>query len=141
MSYVWTPGTYLNNSSVLNPVVNATDNQLYTLTVTNTSNCTASASMNIAVFSEFRMPNAFVPGGKNNVLAIPHLYRAIKIHYFKIFNRYGQQIFETTDISKGWDGTLHGDQQPAGAYVWIVEYEHPITKKKILAQGSTLLLR
>lgn len=140
-SYLWTPGTFLSNNKIPKPIVNTPQNQIYSLTVTNASDCRANAAISIVVFKDFRMPNSFMPAGKNKQFIIPRLYQSLKIHYFKIFNRYGQMIFETTDVAKGWDGTINGQAQPVGAYVWIIEYEHPITKKTILAKGSAMLIR
>lgn len=139
--YLWSPSIYLNNNLIFQPVTNTTQNQKYTLKVTNSNDCSATADITIVVFKDFKMPNSFVPAGFNKLFKIPSLYQSIKIHYFKIFNRYGQQIFETTDVAKGWDGTINGKAQPGGAYVWIVEYEHPITKVTTLAQGSAILIR
>ena len=42
---------------------------------------------------------------------------------FEIYDRWGKRVFFTTDISKGWDGTLNSYRQPAGIYVWVCRYE------------------
>jgi gliding motility-associated-like protein len=44
-----------------------------------------------------------------------------KLHYFSIFNRWGQQVFTTTEIAKGWDGIYNGTKQPSGTYVYTTE--------------------
>ena len=60
---------------------------------------------------------------------------------FKIYNRWGQVIFQTNDWKKGWDGTYSGSLQPQGSYVWMLQYIHRDTKQKIQKKGSTILVR
>jgi len=40
----------------------------------------------------------------------------------KIFNRWGQMVFESSEISLGWDGTYQGKPAPAGTYVYRISY-------------------
>lgn len=87
------------------------------------------------------VPNAFTPNhdGRNDVLRplglIPPGSRS-----FMIFNRYGQKVFETTDFSKGWDGTIKGIEQSTGTYVWLLRYTN--SEGKIITQkGTTVLIR
>ena len=42
-------------------------------------------------------------------------------HYFAVFNRYGQEVFTTSDFTKGWDGRGHGAMQNTGNYIWMAE--------------------
>jgi gliding motility-associated-like protein len=67
------------------------------------------------------VPNAFTPGnGVNNEFKI--LKRGIAtLNYFRIFNRWGELIFETNNIDQGWNGDYKGAPQPFGVYVWMVE--------------------
>ena len=44
-----------------------------------------------------------------------------EFHFFRIYNRYGQLVFNTTNPGKGWDGTLNGKLQNLGTYVWMAE--------------------
>jgi len=57
-----------------------------------------------------------------------------------IFNRYGQKIFSTENVLKGWDGTYRGEKQEQGSYIYIIRYKtgngQPHEEK-----GSFLLLR
>lgn len=88
------------------------------------------------------VPNAFTPNndGLNDILKIIYNSTIVSINYFKIFNRTGGQIFETRNISEGWNGKINGLDAPADAYFWIVEYntwDNKIYKTK----GSFLLLK
>jgi gliding motility-associated-like protein len=40
----------------------------------------------------------------------------------RIYNRWGEKIFETSDITDGWDGIYQETLQPIGVYVWVSEY-------------------
>jgi len=62
------------------------------------------------------------------------------LKYFRIFNRWGEMVFETTDIEKGWDGTFSGTPQPFGVYVYQVSAETS-TGKIIEKHGNTTLIR
>ncbi|HEY8659716.1 MAG TPA: gliding motility-associated C-terminal domain-containing protein [Hanamia sp.] len=68
------------------------------------------------------LPNAFTPNrdGLNDVFRVKYPY-PVKEFRLSIFNRFGEKIFETTDMNKGWDGTSKGNDQPVGVYVWVVQ--------------------
>ncbi len=63
-----------------------------------------------------------------------------QFHYLRIYNRWGQLMFETTSISNGWDGTSSGKKQPMDTYTWIVQ---GVTEDDRVIQktGNTLLIR
>jgi len=72
------------------------------------------------------VPNAFTPGrpgsrGKNHVVK-PEGFGMGKV-MFRIYNRWGQKLFETTDPKQGWDGTFKGVLQPMDVYVYTLEVE------------------
>jgi gliding motility-associated-like protein len=66
------------------------------------------------------VPNAFTPNGANNILKIV-LYGMRELHYFSIYNRYGQLVFTTKDPAIGWDGKFKGKAQNTGTFVWVAE--------------------
>jgi hypothetical protein len=61
-------------------------------------------------------------------------------HYFKIYNKFGQLVFENKSADIPWDGTNNGNLQPLGAYAWIAEGED-INGKIQTKTGSVMLLR
>jgi gliding motility-associated-like protein len=67
------------------------------------------------------VPNAFTPGnGVNNEFKI--LKRGVaSLHYFRVYNRWGQIVFETNNIDAGWNGDFNGAPQPFGVYIWMIE--------------------
>ena len=60
--------------------------------------------------------------------------------YFRIFNRWGQEIFSTSDIDQGWDGMYKGSSQPIGVYVYMVE-AITSTGREFVKQGNVTLIR
>jgi gliding motility-associated-like protein len=88
------------------------------------------------------IPNAFTPNndGLNDLLKVMHNSTIVSINYFKIFNRAGNQIFQTNDINAGWDGRINGAIAESDAYYWIVEY-NTWDSKVFKEKGSTLLVK
>lgn len=86
---------------------------------------------------EIYMPNAFTPNGDglNDYFGVPN-YNKNKLVKLSIYNRWGQLIFQTTDINKRWDGSFKKNPQPMGAYVYYLEMEtlhgKAITKKGVI---------
>jgi gliding motility-associated-like protein len=87
--------------------------------------------------------NAFTPNGdgindKFYILGTPS--ENITKYNFQIFNRWGQEVFKTTNIEDAWDGTSKGQACPAGLYVWELFYENA-KKVKITNRGTVMLMR
>ena len=87
------------------------------------------------------VPSAFTPNGdgKNDFLFPGNAYKATDL-LFRIFNRYGQLVFQTKDWTRKWDGTFKGLPQPTGAYIWTLAYTDP-GNNHIFQKGSTVLIR
>jgi gliding motility-associated-like protein len=88
------------------------------------------------------VPSAFTPNrdGINDYLYPLNAFKATNLS-FKIFNRYGQIVFETTDWTQKWDGTIKGKNQPSGTYVWTLSYTESDTGKNVSVKGSSTLIR
>ena len=73
--------------------------------------------------SMLEMPNAFSPNGDgvNDIYKAKSNHRSIVEFHAYIFNRWGQKIFEWTDINSGWDGTWNGKQVKDGTYFVLVK--------------------
>ncbi|MGI4020582.1 MAG: gliding motility-associated C-terminal domain-containing protein [Janthinobacterium lividum] len=87
-------------------------------------------------------PNVFTPNGDgtNDLFTLTSI-GALRLNYLKIFNRYGQQIFETKQLSDSWDGTFNGSKTPAGAYYWVLEGADTYRKERIVKSGSITIIR
>lgn len=114
------------------------------LVVQNDKNCSDTARHDIKVVTScyITVPSAFSPNGDNNndYLYPLNAFKATHL-LFRVYNRYGQLVFETTDWSKRWDGRFNGQPQPSGTYVWTLSYTHIDTQQKIVQKGVTTLVR
>lgn len=90
------------------------------------------------------IPNAFAPddpsGNVRTFHIIPNNGSSISQFKLYIYNRGGRQVFYTTDVNFQWDGTAKGQAQPAGAYVYKMEYKDAVKGLQHVT-GSVLLVR
>jgi gliding motility-associated-like protein len=123
-NYAWTPAASLDNANIANPTTIA----LYETTdfsVQNTTNngCTSTDAVVITVKSEsiVLVPNAFSPNNDqtNDVLRIT-TFNITDLLAFEVYNRWGQKVFETTNLTDGWDGKFKGTEQEMGVYVYQI---------------------
>jgi gliding motility-associated-like protein len=142
VSYLWTPGTDLNFTNIQNPLATLDHDQLFEVTVTDAAGCVGSDRVYVQVYPPgFHVPNAFTPNGDglNDVFRVVPAGIAYT-EWFRIFNRYGQLVFETNQWMKGWDGTFQGKKQPVGNYVWILKGVDK-NNKVIEMKGTVLLIQ
>ena len=141
-SYEWTPVNGLSDPTIPDPIASPISSITYELQVTDQDGCDASGKIAITVFDPVILPNAFSPNGDghDDVFRIPPSI-SIELFNFSIFNRWGQRVFSTANPGEGWDGTIHGILQPADTYVWEIEYENPIARKRMVAKGTVILIR
>ena len=140
--YNWSPSTGLSNPAIQNPVAVLQNDITYILTVTTPEGCIDTDDINIKVFKEIAIyvPTGFTPNfdALNDMLK-PKYIGIRKLACFRIFNRWGQLVFSTTDLNKGWDGNLNGVRQQAGVYVWMIRAEDILGKTYELKGTSTLI--
>ncbi len=122
-SFMWFPPSGLSSASVSSPVAMPELSTKYIVTASNEYGCKITDSILITVSTETLLdaPNAFTPGnGPNNTFKL--VKRGIaKLNYFRIYNRWGNKVYESADIDAGWDGTYKGTAQPYDVYVYEVE--------------------
>jgi gliding motility-associated-like protein len=91
--------------------------------------------------SYFTIPNAFTPNHDQLNDRLPvRIHGAISLTYFRIYNRWGNIVFETTRLNDSWDGTSNGLQQLSGTYVWVAEGKD-INGVTIRDKGNVVLIR
>ena len=143
-AYSWSP----DNGSIAcatctSTVVQPTVTTRYVVTASNSPYCKRKDSVLVKVdfiCGDFFIPNVFSPNGDG-------LNDDVNIHGFciatytlKIFNRWGEKIFETSDKTLGWDGTFRGKPMDTGVFVYSVE-GITIEKKPFSKKGNITLLR
>ena len=111
-----------------------------------TSGCTVVDTVLVSIGSttgqtQFFVPTGFTPdnNGQNDVLR-PMLINFRSIKYFRVFNRWGKLVYQTSTIGAGWDGRINGAPQPTETYSWTFEGEDN-TGKTIKASGKSVLIR
>ena len=125
------------------PVSRVETNYTVKLTASNAS-CQDVVSVKLRVLPNcyIAVPNAFTPNGDglNDYLYPLNAFKALDLD-FKIYNRWGKLMFATSDWTKKWNGTVGGDPQGAGAYVWTLSYKHRDTGVRHISKGTTMLIR
>ena len=142
-AYEWTPALGLDQRDIAGPTARLNDNATYIMRAYTEEGCEAFDTINIKVFKtqpDIFVPNAFNPTGTKNMIFRPIPVGISKIDYFRVYNRWGQLVFQTSETGRGWDGTLAGKPQDAGTYVWVVS-GRDYTGKTVMKRGSAVLIR
>jgi gliding motility-associated-like protein len=144
ISYLWAPSASLNNNAIPDPIASPTLTTTYYVTITHDNGCTSIDSVIVYVDPNpiINFPNAFTPNkdGKNDNFR-PRYKGLIDVDFFKVYNRWGQLLYETTNLDQGWDGTLNGVEQEVGTYVFILSGKSTVGANPILLQGNFTLMR
>ena len=140
--YYWTPSQYLTYSQSNSPLATPLEDITYTVTgVSLLQGCPQSASVHIKVIQpDVILPNAFTPNGDGNNDVFRVVGRKfINLQEFKIFNRLGNELFSTSDIREGWDGTYKGVPQDPGVYFYQIRVAYPNGKTQFFKGDITLI--
>ena len=125
-SYVWSNGNNLSCYNCYNPIVSPTVTTTYIVSGTNAFGCIDTASVTITLLpgdDELYIPNCITNDG-DGLNDIFYAYGInIKTLTMDIFDRWGELIFESNNISKGWDGTYKNDKVEIGVYVYLIKCE------------------
>ncbi|MCB9187793.1 MAG: gliding motility-associated C-terminal domain-containing protein [Flavobacteriales bacterium] len=122
VSYSWNTG---ENTQTI--TVSPQNDTLYEVVIEQTNGCFRVGTVNVFIDESIIVfvPNMFSPNmdGSNDEFLV--YGNGIETIHFKIYNRWGDMIYETTDVNEmqttGWDGMANGEEQPAGTYVWTLE--------------------
>jgi len=145
--FVWTPTTGMDNPDIANPIIRLqvfTDSVRYVVTSYTADGCHGSDDILVRFFKtgpDIFIPNGFTPNGdgKNDVLR-PVLVGIRSLEYFRVYNRYGQLIFATSQTGKGWDGRINGELQPTNSYIYMAAATDYLGRP-VLKKGTSLLIR
>jgi gliding motility-associated-like protein len=138
----WGPATWLDNPAIPDPLATPEASITYELTATTSFGCRASAKEIVGVFYSVQMPGAFSPNGDghNDLFRVPPQV-PISVMHLVVYNRLGALVFSTSNVGVGWDGRFNGRAQPTGEYVWVLDYENPLSKKMETAKGTVMIVR
>jgi gliding motility-associated-like protein len=141
--YTWTPTRLLDYPTERNPKATAIDTVTFQVIGTDQYGCrdTAYVRMNVDYTMNQWIPTAFSPNGdgRNDVFTVKNM-KFQRLIEFRIFNRWGQEIYSTTDPNMGWDGTYQGQPQEIGVYQYLIRVTTPDGKQKFY-KGDVSLIR
>lgn len=142
-TYQWTPARFFDTYSDLPVAYGRVDFTGYVkLEVTDEFGCIAKDSLLVTTrpCCDIAFPSAFTPNmdGHNDYFR-PLTQGFHDVKTFKVVNRYGQTIYETNDITRGWDGMLNGDPQDMNTYQYYINYTCNGERKE--QTGEFILIR
>jgi gliding motility-associated-like protein len=114
------------------------------LTITGSLGCSTDTTVKVRALNNcvIAVPTGFTPNGDglNDFLYPTNAYKSTNL-LFRVYNRFGQLIFEAKTPTQKWDGRYKGEPQTTGAYVWMLSYTETDTGKFISQKGTTVLIR
>ncbi|MCR4828551.1 MAG: gliding motility-associated C-terminal domain-containing protein [Bacteroidales bacterium] len=118
------------------------DSVLVSLTTGNDLNCTSDTSfwLPVELFSLW-FPNAFTPTLGTNRTFGPFTHNILEYYSLYIYNRAGQEVFQSHDQMEQWDGKYRGKYCDQGAYVYVCTYRRPGTEDVVTVKGTVMLLQ
>ncbi len=124
VSYVWNGGADLSCTNCANPVASPAVTTTFTVTGTDANGCTSTDTVTVFVsqgIDELYVPNTITPNedGTNDVFYVYGIN--IKQITMRVFDRWGELIYESMDKDKGWDGTFNGNYVQFGVYVYTLQ--------------------
>ncbi|MBA3675160.1 MAG: PKD domain-containing protein [Chitinophagaceae bacterium] len=142
-SILWSPPINLDNPRIYTPVFKGLTDQLYTIQIKTISGCVTVDTQMVKTIKkiEIYVPTVFTPNGDGlNDYLRPVLMGFKKVNYFRVYNRWGQLLFQMNSDYPGWNGMVKGVLQDMQAIVWMIEAEDVdgiIHQKK----GSSVIMR
>ena len=148
-SYNWAPATGLDFTYIPNPIFNYGFSTQYLITLTSPAGCVTVDTVFVSIKNpndaglapDLLVPKAWTPNndGVNDIL-YPITIHIKQINYFRVFDRWGQLMYETNILGQGWNGMFNGRPQVSDVYTWTVEAigdDNSVIRKT----GNSILLR
>ena len=128
-TYIWSPSTGLNDTTISNPIATPLVTTTYYVTVTSDEGCTSIDSIIVTVIPTIHFPDGITPNGdgKNDTWVIDYI-NEYPNHVVEIYNRWGELLYRSTNYQNDWDGTYNGENLPVGTYYYVIELNDDKTK-------------
>lgn len=149
-TFIWTPAENLSCYGCKNPRVLAVEPTTYTLTIVDVNGCSATAQVFVDIDQNRNVyiPNVFSPNGDgiNDKFQVFTGLGVSRINTFRVYDRWGELMFEEKEIlpsndgTVGWDGEFRGQRMKPGMFVYAVEVEF-IDGRELLYKGDFTLLK
>ena len=148
VTYQWSPSTGLSCTTCANPMASPSSTTDYCVTVTDINSCSDSACVRVIVEApcligyQFTSPNAFSPNndGHSDLFLFPELENCVTTFSFIVFDRWGEKVFETENVAKGWDGSFKGKPMNPAVFVYYINATLN-NGEKITKKGNISLIR
>lgn len=142
---IWSPPSSLSCSDCVNPLASPVVSTLYQIVVTNDEGCIASDTVSVYVVPNYDIfiPNAFTPNGDgyNDLFSLFGNIKMVAYLDMKIFNRWGEKVFESNDHNFTWDGSYKGELQNPQVFTWQLKITFLDGYKEELRKGTLTLVR
>lgn len=142
-SVEWEPAINLDNASNASPIFKGNTEETYAIAITTNTGCVTIDTQMVKIIKgvDIHVPTAFTPNGdgKNEILR-PILMGVKELQFFRIFNRWGQLLFETKTKWDGWNGKINGQPQATGVFVWEAQ-ALGVDGKTYSQRGTSVLIR
>ena len=141
--FLWSPPDGLSDPQIFNPVVTVNEDREFTVTLTTPEGCTGTDKVLVKAVKgpAIYVPTAFTPNGDGlNDLLLPVYVGMKKLERFAVYNRWGQEVFSTSDMRRGWDGRTGQKASGSGTYVWMVKAVNYLDQPVFL-KGIVIIIR
>ena len=141
--YEWSPADGLSATNIPNPVTTIDRAFTYHLKVYTKEGCLGEDDINLRFMAgpEIYVPNAFSPNGDGvNDVFRPLPVGITRLDYFRVYNRWGELVYSTSQYMKGWDGTQRSGRSGNGTYIWVVGGLNE-TGQMVEYKGTVTLIR
>lgn len=146
-AYQWSPGQYLSCDDCDNPVCIPSSSNTYIVVGSNPNGCTGTDTVVVNVYVDchnLTLPNVFSPNNSgpeaNNTFGLLGTLPCIETYQLLIFNRWGEQVFETQTTELFWDGTFKGKPQNSGVYFYRLDMKL-VNGEEVKKSGNLTLVR
>jgi gliding motility-associated-like protein len=144
LDYVWTPFDGLNDPFIFDPLASPLSTTTYVVTGTDAFGCqnTDSVTVFIDPFTVLLVPTGFSPNGDgiNDLFGIVKHLNLENLIEFRLFNRWGEEIWVGTEFTDRWDGTFNGMEQPITTYGWFIK-ALDFDNNTVIRKGNVTLIR
>jgi gliding motility-associated-like protein len=132
VSYLWIPDINITDITSLNPVATPQATQSYTLNVYSNKGCgSATDQILVKVYNQLYVPNAFTPNGDGlNDTWIIETLQAYPGAEVKVYDRFGEKVFDNYGKNIAWDGRCKGEALPSGVYVYMIDLKNKMPALK-----------
>ncbi len=149
--YLWSPADNISCVTCEQTTITPVDSVVYQVQITDfNTGCSSIDTINFLMMDAcppelIGVPNAFSPNGDgiNDVLEIylSSSMRSEGIISFRVFDRWGAQLFESDNANLGWDGTYQGKMMDIGVYMYFIEYPCPVDGSIQIKRGNVTIIR